>query len=339
MRTSVAVEARSGTQGATRPKVLFVLGWVRSGTTLLDTMLGQIDGFFSGGEVRYLWERGVINGWMCGCRTPLPACPVWSAVLSRMYGSVDAVPAERVARQHLAVVRTRRLPRVLAQDPGSATSWPELAGYTEALGRLYTAISEVTGARVIVDSSKFAQDAALLRLIPEIDARFVHLVRDPRAVAFSNLRRKTSQPLTTEPVEMARWSAVQTATRWTRFNTAAEAVVRVSRPAPALRLRYEDLIADPPGSLQRVLDVLDETGRKLPLIDDHTVVLGENHTVWGNPARFKRGEVPLRLDDEWLGGLGARDRTVVTTVCLPLLLRYGYPLRPGRDGEEGPGRG
>ena len=39
------------------PQVLYVGGWGRSGSTLLDLALGQIPGFVSVGELRYLWER------------------------------------------------------------------------------------------------------------------------------------------------------------------------------------------------------------------------------------------------------------------------------------------
>lgn len=40
-------------------KVLYIAGWGRSGSTILDNVLGQVEGFFSGGELSYLWERGL----------------------------------------------------------------------------------------------------------------------------------------------------------------------------------------------------------------------------------------------------------------------------------------
>ena len=49
--------------GAGNPTtVLYVAGAGRSGSTLLDNLLGQIPGFFSAGELRYVWERGLIDG-------------------------------------------------------------------------------------------------------------------------------------------------------------------------------------------------------------------------------------------------------------------------------------
>ena len=51
----------------TRTRVLVVGGWGRCGSTLLDMLLGQIDGFVSAGEVRELWLRGCVEDRPCGC--------------------------------------------------------------------------------------------------------------------------------------------------------------------------------------------------------------------------------------------------------------------------------
>jgi hypothetical protein len=47
--------------------VLFVVGSGRCGSTLLDILLGQIDGFFSTGELHSLWWAGILEGRRCGC--------------------------------------------------------------------------------------------------------------------------------------------------------------------------------------------------------------------------------------------------------------------------------
>src|SRR4028119_1802817 len=60
------------------------------------------------------------------------------------------------------------------------------------LERLYRAIQRVSGAGVIVDSSKRFSYAVLLSLLPFGDLRVVHLVRDSRAVAYSWARSSES---------------------------------------------------------------------------------------------------------------------------------------------------
>jgi len=63
-------------------KVLYITGWGRSGSTILDNIMGQIDGFFSVGELRYIWDRNLIENRLCGCGVPLEECPIWSQILA-----------------------------------------------------------------------------------------------------------------------------------------------------------------------------------------------------------------------------------------------------------------
>jgi len=59
-----------------RLKVLYVIGWDRSGSTLLDNLLGGVDGFFSSVELHKIWQEGLTEGRKCGCGRPVAACPV-----------------------------------------------------------------------------------------------------------------------------------------------------------------------------------------------------------------------------------------------------------------------
>lgn len=316
-------------------KVIYILGWVRSGTTLLDTMLGELDGFFSSGELRYIWDRGLQQGYLCGCRRELRWCPVWSSVIERAYGpsAWSELDAQKLTSDRFHVMRTHRLPGNLRRRRPGPFGWPPLDDYTTAMKRLYGAIRDETGARVVVDSSKFAQDAAVLRLLDGVKSYFVHVVRDVRAVAYSNLRVKTSQPDPRQPVDMERMSPFRSALRWSRFNIAAEAVRLRSGSGRSMLLRYEDLISDPRHSIERILAMTGVRAELSMFVDDNVVRLGENHTIWGNPSRFRRGETPLRLDDEWTTRFDVTGRRLTSAIALPLLLRYRYlPRRRPRRG-------
>ena len=76
------------------PVVLYIAGPGRSGSTLLDLVLGQVDGVVSIGELRNLWYAGFHGAWPCGCGKPVTECPFWSAVLARAFGSVESVCPE-----------------------------------------------------------------------------------------------------------------------------------------------------------------------------------------------------------------------------------------------------
>lgn len=290
--------------------VLYVTGWCRSGSTVLGNILAEVPGVFHAGELRFLWLNGVLaagSNRRCGCGADLLDCPLWSAVLEA------GRPAARTVTGHAADVvrwqaacRTRHTWRVLREPPRNG--WPG------TLAATYHAIAAQTGAQLIVDSSKFASDAALLTHLDGIEPAYVHLVRDPRGVALSWLRPKDYT---------GRRGVLNSTAYWVGFNLAAEAVGAARRQA-AMRLRYEDLTRDPRGSVARVLTLVGRDASENPVAADGRAELGPNHTVTGNPNRFERGSIWLREDRRWRDGLSAPRRAAATVMALPLMGRYDY---------------
>jgi len=301
-----------------QPVVVLVLGWGRSGSTLLGDLLGQVPGFFHAGELTHLWARGMLGGWRCGCGEPFTDCPTWKAVLREAF--VDETPDAAALDARSLAVRTRHLPLALtaAGRRSLARRFGELVPTT---GRLYAAIRQVTGCRVLVDTSKIPAHAYLLDLVPGLDVRVVHLVRDARATAFSWSTRllppggRAGAPHGHSPVESA--------LRWCSWNVAAELHGRL-RARAWLRLRYEDLLSRPAESLARIVELAGEPGPPPAIAPDGTVWLEPCHTVSGNPSRFRSGATQLRLDDEWRTRMRRGPAALVTALTWPLLLRHGY---------------
>lgn len=311
----------------TRPKVLFIGGWTRSGSTLLDILVGAHDGFFSTGELSSFWERGLVKGRQCGCGRRVRECPVWTAVMDEAFGSVDehmrrAVEVMRWQRESVRLKHVRRL----LSYPSRAGRWEPLERYIEVLDALYRGIAGVTGARVVVDSSKNVQDAAVLRLLPSVEAYLVHLVRDPRAVAHSMQRKVMLQADDSDPVDMPRSSPASSAAGWMRVNIAAELVRRRYGRDRSMLVRYEDLASDPRSVVGSVARFVGEEPQGIEFLDARTIVLPGNHTVWGNSSRFRTGRLEIRSDDEWTRKLSRSGRLVPTVLTLPLLPRYHYPI-------------
>ncbi|MEY2430626.1 MAG: hypothetical protein QOC92_351 [Acidimicrobiaceae bacterium] len=299
---------------ASAPTVVYIGGAGRSGSTLLDNVLGSSPGWFSAGELRLLWSARQLWTHQCGCGQPLRECELWSAVL-REVGAVDLSWAAGMERR---VLRSRQTWRLLQRQGVGAL--PGGRDYAALTGRLLRAITAVTGDRVVVDSSKSPIGVAVLATAGARVAA-VHLVRDPRAVAWSwqrpNMTVTSARPLKQRGVASA-------AMEWTTNNFAMEAVMRRSR-VRRTRIRYEDLIDRPGHGLSAIAEAV---GSDLEVrLSGTTVSLGPNHTVAGNPSRFRIGDVHLRRDDEWRSRLPRHDRRVATALTSPLLLRYGYPLR------------
>ena len=302
-------------------KVLYIAGFGRSGSTILGNLLGGIEGFFHGGELNFIWEHGLIENRLCGCGAPFDECKVWSLVMERAFGGMGGVDAREMARLQASGSRTRHVPLMLTPW-GRRTLASRLEKYTARLERLYRAIAESTGSRVIVDSSKMPSYGYALGMAPGIDLYVAHLIRDPRAAAYSWLKEPRSDA--DERAYMNRVNTVKSSLLWDVWNVSSEALWS-SAPGRYTRLRYEDFVASPRRAIEEILGVLGEDADKLPFVGEREVELGAGHTVAGNPNRFQKGPVRLRSDDEWTSRMRPRDRKLVTLLTLPLLVRYGYP--------------
>ena len=229
----------------------------------------------------------------------------------------------------------------LFSDAAESSSWFE--EHVRATELLYRTIAEVSGSRVVVDSSKLPRPASYLAHMESIEPYYVHVVRDPRGCVFSRQRRKA--PREDGKVVLAPITAAMDTVRWMRRNLSATLLGRNHGEGRYFRVRYEDFAVRPVTTLKAILDAVEEPSRGLPFLDERTAVIGPNHTVLGNQNRFDTGEVVVRLDDRWLSGLRKRDHRLVTSLAAPLLLGYGYSLSremPSRSGVEavpgGPGR-
>lgn len=305
-------------------RVLYLAGSSRTGSTIVANILGQVDGYFAVGELWNIWRRGIIEGRRCGCGEPVASCPEWDRILQRAFGRrLERHEAEQLDALTHQYLRTRWV-RALRD----ARRNPSLDGdaYRGALAALYRAVRDITGCSVIVDSSKSPVYGALLATLPGVEVHAVHLLRDPRATAFSTTRVRTL-PDFGDGRLMRRERPYVAARRWTKNHTLCSWLLP-AHAASFTRLRYEDFMARPAEATARVVAA---TGVRaaLPFTDERTVRLAATHSVSGNPGRFKIGDVTLRLDDEWRDAMRLPDRATVTTLTWPLLLRHRYPLRGG----------
>lgn len=310
-----------------RTKVLSIVGPGRSGTTVLAAILGEVDGVVDVGELRWLWRRGLLERRTCGCGAAVDECPFWSAVVARVLKDRTETTTEFAAQvasaQDVLVRRRHRLRVIGSAAPGR--DWAPLRPLREVDARLVAAVAEVAGARVVVDSSKRAQDAAVLRALDDVDHYVLHMVRDPGAVAWSWGKRDKEIRTVEGTRAMGSRGLLSSLTRWTENGLGAAALRRHVPPDRWLFLRYEDFAEQPRAAVARILAFLGEDGAP-PFLDEATVELGVNHTVAGNPNRFRVGPVRIRLDDEWRRRMPRSRQLAVRALTWPLLLRFRYPL-------------
>lgn len=301
--------------------VLYIGGWGRSGSTLLECLLAELGNVVVLGEVVHLWERGLRNGERCACGEPFPSCPFWLEIGERAFGGWDNVDPNRLAVLRHEVDRQRRMPQTGRRRPSRRLA-VLLEEYADHYRRVYDAARTITGADIVVDSSKEIPTALAISHDPAVDLRVLHIVRDSRGVAYS-WSKTVTRPESATAEEMQRYSPAASTAFWLSGNLTVRALEH--RGVPVARMRYEDLVAAPQQAVGEAWQQLGLPGAAtLPMIDSHTIELHRTHSVAGNPMRFRNGVTTLAADTSWRTQLSVRDRRLVTAMSYPVLRRWGY---------------
>lgn len=325
------MDTTGGTVLPTPPLVVYIAGSGRSGSTLLERLLGTLPGFVNVGEINDVFRRVAAYDERCGCSQPFSSCPFWTAVGDRAFGGWSPELVQRAHALQRSVARQRYLPQLLSPRLRSPAFQADLSEFAQLHARLYEAVLQESDCRVVVDASKGAAQA--MALAGSVDLRLVHLVRDARGVSFSWAKPGVPRPHGAgERATMHRYKPQDTAARWVLLQ--AQIALARGLTSRSVLVRYEDLVASP---ARTVLEAA--AGLGLPVdpahlvaIDGSTLELPTSHGLSGNPSRFKVGRQTLRLDEQWRRDMPVWSRLSVTVIAAAPLARYRYFSRPARPG-------
>lgn len=301
--------------------VVFVGGYGRSGSTIIDLLLNRVPGIVAVGEFRHLFGRALADNELCSCGKPFRDCEFWSAVLAEAFPK--GFDRERIQQAVTNVNRLVMLPRLRWPRLMTASMRADAQLYRETFAAAYRAVAKISGADVIVDSTKYPIHGWLLSSMPSISLSVMMLVRDPRAVAYSWQRRRLRPEVHWEKREMPRHSIVRSAFAWNISNSITAGLQRHSERYRVQR--YEDFIAHPQDELAVVASFALGKPTRLPaqLFDTQPHI---PHTIAGNPVRIGSEQVRVRDDDEWRT-MPLYKRLLVDALCFFGMRRYGYRLR------------
>lgn len=296
--------------------VIYISGEGRSGSTLLDRILGTLEGVSSFNEVYELWKHGFLENGKCACGHEIKVCSFWAKV-SKEVIKKHGRPEELLKLQE-NVDHSRHMFKLITGISSPAFR-NKLNAHKEVLNTLYQSLAKNSGNNVIVDSSKVPSRALILSQIPGIKVYVVHLVRDVRGVIYSWSKHKWD-PSTGEYLQ--RYRPSRTLMAWVIRNLLTELL---AKRMFYLRLNYEGWVHRPKSAIQEVVDLLEPTtGKILPFESENEIRLGPIHSVRGNPDRFVSGLSKIQLDDVWTHKLDKSTERLARILSFPLLKRYGY---------------
>ena len=315
----------AGLADADVPIVIYIAGSGRSGSTLLERILGEMPGFVNVGELIDLFRRTASRGERCGCGLAFADCVLWKSVGDRAFSGWDGDELASMHGLQIRVARQRHMPRLVAMRLAGQRFRSDLAAYGSSYASLYRGIAAESGARYVVDASKWPVQALALSRAG-IDIRVIHLVRDVRGVVHSQSKRVVRPHAVTPSDNMSYHAPVEAAGRWLAIQGEAELLRACG--VPVTRVRYEDFVCRPRDIVMAALASLGLPcdGTHLAHVRGTSVVLGPSHGLSGNPSRFRDGTITVQADDAWRDRMSRRDRFVSTAIGLPLLLRYRWRL-------------
>lgn len=285
------------------PAILYIGGYGRSGSTILDMMLSAHPAIASGGEIFRLPELFACAEARCSCGRALRACPVWGRVrpvVDRAARELGGYPALQARFRTFEGWAGRA-------DPAAAPHWARVnrAAFDALIGAK-------PGARWVVDSSKTARCAArrparLARLL-DADLRLLSLRRRPADVMRS-AAKGSNRALEAGRCSGGTGAALQAYAGWIAANASARSHARALGER-ARDLTYETFMEDPERTLAAIADWL----ALPPCADWEKRALGApRHLIGGNRTRFSpaairrqraaSGHDVLGTAGRWAGGV------------------------------------
>jgi hypothetical protein len=324
-------------------KVVKLTGLGRSGSTILDVVLGTHPQIESVGEVGNI----VRNGWIsreslrgipkeklrvpictCGKRldvlyvdTPDEACPFWSSVRREWVERTDRDSIESYPKLQNDFELKKRWPRLLYEKRRPSAPFRSYARLTRTF---FESIRAVSGKPIIVDSSKSPARALAFGMIPGIDLYVVHFVRDGRGV-ITSLRKTFKKDLQAGIMWDHKGHPMwKTVVRWTVLNLASEWVCTQLGPKRTMRLRYEDFVADPKAALERIGSLIGLDLKDVAIAASSGKPMHAGHNIGGNRTK-KSGTITLRPNaEEWRTALSPTEQRLSWMLMGWLMRRYGY---------------
>lgn len=269
------------------PTVVYIASCGHSGSTLLDSMIAAHSSAFSVGEVVFLdlyaHMRKVKNeltklGNECTCGSDtIWECPFWTEVEKAI--SADAGLSLRdIDLRHSSDIETFRTQNVA----------------------LFEAVAKVSGADVIVDSSKAPHRLRKLLQTDAFDIVPVHLIRTPKGMAYSHYKNIS--------VSRSR-SLWRSAAQFTRRTLEIRGILRgMHYPT----VRYERFVQSPREHLQALMPIAGLEFEEAQLKWAST----EKHNIGGNAMRRSTSS-EIRLDTEWRDALNTSQKLLVDCIALP----------------------
>lgn len=305
--------------------IVYIVSDNRSGSTLLDQLLGANESVISLGEVHHLrayalQDRSLYNPvhpLECSCGAVVEMCEFWSQVEQHLGQTFDSLALRprffgrsdhltRVARRFRYFVKRviEDNPQLLRRAPiARILNGPRVADDSFAL---FDAIFAEVSVTHLIDSSKSPTRFRLLYDKQPHRMSAILLARDYRGTVHSKMKRGQD---------------LETSTRsWARCMRQMNDLTEDIPPHQRLCVRYEDLCDDPRAELTRICEFL-----QLEFSEDMLSRPSDNvHHLGGSPSKFDPARKKIKLDQSYLEVFTAEQLATMKEIAGEVAADWGY---------------
>lgn len=308
------------------PDIIYIAGYGRSGSTLLERLLQCQPSVHACGEMTNFFKIYGSPSSTCSCGHSLEKCEFWGGIAEELFHqgfSTQAFP-------YYSRIQKKR--EAYWSHGGSFFPSKYHNMYANFMQPFCDAVvNQSSGNKTLIDSSKTAYSTLYrplaISLLGKYRVGVIHLVRDCRGVAWSKIkgRNPTMENTITKNGPLPVTSAML---GWSFSNIAADRLkYRIGRSNYYL-LRYEDFVEKPIQSLKKLgaffqinLDESINVAQKA--MEAPGVQLPQMHQLAGNRMRFKT-KLQIKADHDWKLNLNHHTAFWIKSILLPLFRKYGY---------------
>ena len=293
-----------------RPRVIYIMGCGRSGTTILNILLGNNSGLLAVGELNRFSLSWAKNN-MCSCGTPVKSCEIWRNIGKLYFTDTSKNDCSEMLHYQMAVERQRAIWKMAF----GLYERDKFQLYETFMHNIYKSLQDVSSCKAIVDSSKSVGRAYSLLRNKKIDVQLIHLVRDPRGMYYSFQKKDVVTPV------KGLWS---TALYWNITNFLASIIKLRFGDKKVLQIRYEDLVYCPGETIDKISFFLYVNLSQVKEKLKNEVKLDRGHIASGNRLRSQKSALKLTPDFEWKRKLSFSQRLILNIICSPMMVKHKY---------------
>ena len=295
-------------------KLIYMAGMWRSGGTVLGRILDCSDQIIFVGNLKDFWRKGLKRNNKCSCGERFENCSFWKEVTKEYKKSFPSENYEELNKEFQRIEKWSRFFKlkkiVINKKENSLKSL--LFKYLEHNAKLYEIISNLSGKKIIVDSSRNPGRLLALSLVDKIELFPINIIRDPRGVLNSLINKDI------RCYNKIRHSSILNLLHWNIKNYFSMDIMKKLNTNNGMFILYKNFFSYPVQLLEELKRILNcELNYELNN-GKFSITLGTGHLFSGNAKRHTSGKITIKEDIEWKEELSLIYKILASVISLPL---------------------